>query len=74
MWSWCKLSAVSARRDMLYSLGKLLDFQVDRVIGGLDRLYEARGKLQIPDAFLGQGLLAFGPRHACSAFHDIDSV
>ena len=62
------------KRDMLYSLGKLLDFQVDRVIGGLDRLYEARGKLETLDAFLGRDLPAFGPRHACSAFHDIDPV
>jgi hypothetical protein len=52
----------------------LLDFQVDRVIGGLDRLYEARGKLQVLDALLGHGLPAFGPGHACSAFHDIDPV
>ncbi len=62
------------KRDMLYPLGKLLNFQVGRVIGGLDRLYEARGKLQVLDVLLGHGLLAFGPRHAFSAVHDIDPV
>ena len=62
------------KRDMLYPLGKLLNFQVGRVIGGLDRLYEARGKLQVLDVLLGHGLPVFGPRHACFVFHDIDTA
>ena len=59
------------KRDMLYPLGKLLNFQVGRVCDrrSLDRFYEARGKLQVLDVLLGHGLLAFGPRHVCFPRH-----